>query len=175
MKVYDGQSSDGSSAATGSPDRVKVGIAESDIASNGDVLTTSGLGSCLGVAIYDPESQTGGLVHAMLPSKDEADSDNDAKFADSGIERLVAELEGEGADRNNLLAKMAGGSDMLDFSETGSGIGDRNAETGRQTLEAFDIPVVGADVGGEHGRSLRLETDTGDLVVKSAKSESVTL
>jgi chemotaxis protein CheD len=174
MKVYD-SSTDGASETTSSPERVKVGIAEYEVASDGAVLTTSGLGSCLGVAIYDPESGTGGLVHAMLPSKDDSDSDNDAKFADAGIRRLVAALEREGADRDDLVAKVAGGSDMLDFSANGAGIGDRNAEVGRQTLAEVDITVAGADVGGEHGRSLRLDTETGDLVVKSANRELVTL
>jgi chemotaxis protein CheD len=175
MKVYDGSSTDGTSTNPEDPERVKVGIAEYQVASDGAVLTTSGLGSCLGVAIYDPESGVAGLVHVMLPSKEGSDSDNDAKFADSGIRQLVSDLQRRGADRENLVAKIAGGSDMLDFSETGSGIGDRNAEVGRQTLEEFDISLEGTDVGGEHGRSLRLETDTGDLVVKSANRESLRL
>jgi len=177
MKVYDGSPADGAStnAERGETERVKVGIAESEVASGDAVLTTSGLGSCLGVALYDPEARTGGLVHAMLPSKEESDGDTDAKFADAGIRTLVEQLEREGADRANMVAKVAGGSDMLDFSENGSGIGARNAEAGRQTLAEFDIPVVGEDVGGEHGRSLRLDADTGDLVVKSADSESLVL
>jgi chemotaxis protein CheD len=173
MKVYDGSSTDG--ASTGTPDRVKVGIAEYQVASGNAVLTTSGLGSCLGVAIHDTEADAAGLVHVMLPSKDESDEDNDAKFADSGIRRLVRALEREGADRENMVAKIAGGSDMLDFSENGSGIGDRNATMGRRTLQEFDIPIEGEDVGGDHGRSLRLEADSGNLIVKSANRESLTL
>ncbi|PSQ42251.1 chemotaxis protein CheD [Halobacteriales archaeon SW_7_68_16] len=173
MKVYDGSSAD--IGGSDSPERIKVGIAEYRVASGDAVLTTSGLGSCLGVALHDAAAGTAGLVHVMLPAKDGSDGDNDAKYADSGIRRLVRELEREGADRSNTVAKIAGGSDMLDFSENGSGIGARNAEVGRRTLEEFDIPIVGEDVGGEHGRSLRLETDTGDLVVRSANSDSRTL
>jgi chemotaxis protein CheD len=172
MKVYDGTTTEAETTTATSPERVKVGIAESQVASGQAVLTTSGLGSCLGVAIYDTSAGVAGLVHAMLPAKDEMDENgNDAKFADSGIRRLVEELEREGADRRNLEAKIAGGSDMLDFSEDGPGIGARNAEKGRRTLAEFDIPVVAEDVGGERGRSLRLETATGDLVVKSASRD----
>ena len=173
MKVYDGSTAEG--ASTAEPDRVKVGIAEYRVASGEAVLTTSGLGSCLGVALHDAETETAGLVHAMLPSKDEMESDNDAKFADSGIRELVGELEQSGADRARMEAKIAGGSDMLDFSENGSGIGVRNVEVGRRTLEEFDIPVVGEDVGGDHGRSLRLEAHSGTLVVKSANRGSLRL
>jgi len=172
MKVYDGSTTETATAAGTEPERVKVGIAEYRVASADAVLTTSGLGSCLGVGIYDPTAGVAGLVHAMLPSQAEMDeTGNDAKFADSGIRRLVTDLEREGADRTRLQAKIAGGSDMLDFSESGPGIGARNAEMGRRTLAEFDIPVVAEDVGGERGRSIRLEADTGDLVVKSANRE----
>lgn len=173
MKVYDGTATD--AADTTRPARVKVGIAECDVAAGDTVLTTSGLGSCLGVAIYDATRGVAGLVHAMLPSRDEVTTGNDAKFADSGVRLLVSELEREGADRTTMEAKLAGGSDMLDFSEDGSGIGVRNTDVGRRTLDAFDIPVVAEDVGGEHGRSLRLEAQTGQLLVKSANRNPLTL
>ncbi len=172
MKVYDGSTTDGETAEATRPERVKVGIAEYQVASGQTVLTTSGLGSCVGVAVYDASASVAGLVHAMLPSQEAMEEDdNDAKFTDSGIRRLVEELQREGASRSALEAKVAGGSDMLDFSESGPGIGARNAEIGHETLSEFDIPVVAEDVGGERGRSLRLETKTGDLVVKSANRE----
>jgi len=173
MKVYDGTTSE--TASSGTPERVKVGIAEYEVADGNAVLTTSGLGSCLGVALHDRATGLSGLVHVMLPSRDDDDESSPAKFADSGIETLVREMRDRGADTETLEAKIAGGSDMLDFSENGSGIGVRNVETGRETLASYGIPIVGEDVGGEHGRSLRMESDTGDLVVKSANRDSITL
>ncbi|WP_136687649.1 chemotaxis protein CheD [Halorhabdus amylolytica] len=167
MKVYDG-----SKAAESEPtERIKVGIAEYDVSTNGAVLTTSGLGSCIGVAIYDRAVGASGLVHVMLPTAEDVDGGNPAKFADTGVETLVSALEDEGADSSNMIAKIAGGSDMLDFSKNGSGIGARNLTVVRETLDALDIPIVEADVGGDHGRSLRLEGETGDLIVKSANRE----
>jgi len=173
MKVYDGTTTESEPASQ--PERVKVGIAESKVTDGDAVLTTSGLGSCLGVAVYDRAASVAGLVHVMLPSIEEMDGGNDAKFADSGIRALVADMERDGADRQHMEAKIAGGSDMLDFSENGSGIGVRNVEMGRRTLDEFDIPVVGEDVGGDHGRSLRLESTSGDLIVKSANRDPITL
>jgi len=173
MKVYDGTTTD--TEPVTQPERIKVGIAESKVTSEEAVLTTSGLGSCLGVAVFDQAATVAGLVHVMLPSIDEMEGSNEAKFADSGIRSLVSEMEGLGADRGQMSAKIAGGSNMLDFSENGSGIGVRNIEMGRQTLEEFGIPVVGEDVGGDHGRSLRLEAMNGDLIVKSANRDPITL
>jgi chemotaxis protein CheD len=173
MKVYDGSTTE--SLDTTAPERVKVGIAEYQVTADDAVLTTSGLGSCLGVAIHDPDATVAGLVHVMLPSRDEMEGKNEAKFADSGIRELVAEMERSGADRGSMTAKIAGGSDMLDFSQNGSGIGVRNVEVGRRVLSEFDIPLDGEDVGGEHGRSLRFEATTGDLIVKSANRDPITL
>jgi chemotaxis protein CheD len=166
MKVYDGSRTEETPEAD--PERVKVGIAEYDVTTDGAHLTTSGLGSCIGVALYDATTGTAGLVHVMLPRAEEMDDDDPAKFADTGTELLVDEMERRGADVASIEAKIAGGSDMLDFSESGSSIGVRNAEQVRETLEEHGIPIVGEDVGGDHGRSLRLEATTGALVVKSA-------
>ena len=173
MKVYDGsQSDDGPDAE---PDCVKVGIAEYEVTADDAELTTSGLGSCVGVALYDTETGAAGLVHVMLPVADEMDEGKAAKFADSGTQLLLDELRAIGANPATVEAKIAGGSDMLDFSEGGSGIGDRNVEQVRETLATNDVPIVAEDVGGDHGRSLRLEAATGDLIVKSANRENRTL
>lgn len=168
MKVYDGQPADATDKPSPEPERLKVGIAEYEVTTNGAVLTTSGLGSCIGVAVYDPESGVGGLAHVMLPSTDETTGGEAAKFADAGTELLVEEVIAAGGDPDSLEAKIAGGSDMLDFSENGAGIGERNADVVVETLATHDVPVVADDLGGEHGRSIRFEVTTGDLVVKRA-------
>jgi chemotaxis protein CheD len=173
MKVYDGSQSDDGPEAE--PERVKVGIAEYEVTADDAELTTSGLGSCVGVALYDTETGAAGLVHVMLPVADEMDEGKAAKFADSGTQLLLDELRAIGANPATVEAKIAGGSDMLDFSEGGSGIGDRNVEQVRETLATNDVPIVAEDVGGDHGRSLRLEAATGDLIVKSANRENRTL
>jgi len=172
MKVYDGQTD---SDTESEPEQIKIGIAEYDVTENGAVLTTSGLGSCIGVALHDETIPVSGLVHVMLPSADEVEDGNKAKFADTGVETLIETLEESGGDRSNMVAKIAGGSDMLDFSESGSGIGQRNVEQVKATLSEHGIPVVGEDVGGNHGRSIKLKGSSGKLIVKSANRDRQTL
>lgn len=169
MKVYDGSQTE--QATETQPERIKVGIAEYEVTTETAELTTSGLGSCVGVALYHEPTSAAGLIHVMLPVAEEMEDGKPAKFADTGTELLIEEMEAIGANSADLEAKIAGGSDMLDFSEGGSGIGDRNIEQVKETLSAANIPIVGEDVGGDHGRSLRLETTTGDLHVKSANRD----
>lgn len=175
MKVYDSGQSGQTEGIETDPDRVKVGIAESAVTADGATLTTSGLGSCIGVALYDEAVGVAGLVHVMLPSVEDTDEDNAAKFADAGTANLIEEMQRHGAEASRIEAKIAGGSDMLDFSENGAGIGARNAGMVRSTLEEHGIPLVGEDVGGDHGRSLRLDPQTGDLLIRSANDENVRL
>lgn len=172
MKVYDGSQTGGTGAAR---DREKVGIAEYEVTTGDTTLTTSGLGSCIGVALYDPSAGVAGLVHVMLPSADEMENGSAAKFADSGTEQLIESMERHGARTNNLVAKIAGGSNMLDFSNGEAGIGERNAAAVRETLEATGVPIEGEDVGGDHGRSLRFEPSSGELVIRSADGENIRL
>ncbi|AWB27046.1 chemotaxis protein CheD [Halococcoides cellulosivorans] len=170
MKVYDSTRTTGQETT---PDRLAVGIAEYAVGTGEAVLTTSGLGSCVGIAIYDRPGGVGGLLHAMLPHAEDGTNGAPAKYVDAGVEALLAELASAGADRDALDAKIAGGSDMLDFS--GDSIGSRNVAAARETLERVDVPIVAEDAGGDQGRSLRFALAEGVLEVKSAREDPLRL
>ncbi|MFB6122835.1 MAG: chemotaxis protein CheD [Haloferacaceae archaeon] len=168
MKVHGGVDS------TSSGGRINVGIADWAVTDAGATLSTSGLGSCLGVALYDDVAGVAGLVHVMLPEADPS-AENPAKFTDSGIELLLREVVAAGASFDDVVAKLAGGSRMFEFDSQARSIGERNVAVARETLELEGVPLVAEDVGGDYGRSLRLSGASGDLVVKSATAGDVQL
>ena len=93
---------------------IKVGIADLNVCTPPNLITTIGLGSCVGIAIRDKTTKVGGLVHVMLPSSQEVKSNsNVAKFADTGIPELVSRLEKMGGSRARMVAKIAGGAKAL--------------------------------------------------------------
>lgn len=149
----------------GVTDRIKVSVADYAVASEG-LLTTSGLGSCLAVAVYDPEDGIGSLVHPMLPHRNGDESRPPERFVDSGIELVVGELLDGGARRDALEAKVAGGAAIVDFDNDDGSIGDRNVAAARETLADRGIDIVGEEVGGEHGRTVRVDAVTGSVAVK---------
>ncbi|WP_251343828.1 chemotaxis protein CheD [Haloplanus halophilus] len=163
MKTYGREASDERT-------RRRVGIADFAVTADGAVLTTSGLGSCLGVGLFDESAGVAGLAHTMLPTAPD-DAANAAKFTDTGIDAAVNAMCREGAAPGSITAKLAGGSAMFEFDSQEEPIGRRNVEVGRRVLERLDVPVVAEDVGGDSGRSLRFHGDTGVLVVKSAGDE----
>ena len=149
---------------------IKVGMADLNICKSPDVITTLGLGSCIGLTLYDPVTKIGGMVHYMLPDSTQVrNNENIAKFADTGIDELVKKVVAAGASRQRLVAKIAGGAKM--FETTGvsaiGNIGARNAEAAKQILKQKGIRLVAEDTGLNYGRTVELHCETGDFHIKA--------
>ncbi len=98
---------------------IKVGMADLNICKSPNAITTLGLGSCIGIALYDPVTKIGGLAHIMLPDSTQIRNNaNIAKFADTGITELVSRMVRAGASRTRLVAKIAGGAKMFEVTGT---------------------------------------------------------
>lgn len=149
---------------------IKVGMADLKIAKEPDVLTTLGLGSCVGIALYDSSLKLGGLAHIMLPDSTQIkNNSNRAKFADTAIDLLLEQMLSEGARKNRIVAKIAGGAHMFDFKNMDDmmRIGTRNVAAVTQILKAVHIPIIAQDTGDNYGRTIELHTLTGMLRVKT--------
>ena len=116
---------------------IKVGMADLKVCKYPDNLTTIGLGSCIGIAMYDPSTKVTGLAHIMLPDSTAIrNNTNIAKFADTGIQELYDQMIKKGANRARLVAKIAGGAKMFAISSGASNtinVGDRNAEASKKS------------------------------------------
>lgn len=159
-------------------DLVKVGMADLKTVRHPGGLTTLGLGSCVGVCLYDPGTKVTGMAHVMLPSsKAIKNNSNEAKFADTAIVRLVDEMVKLGANRSRLVCKMAGGAQMFAFSGQNDmmKIGERNAAAVREMLKSFNIPVLADDTGGNFGRSIEFYSEDGRLLIKTIGHGTKTL
>ena len=155
---------------------ITIAMADYAVARSPEKLTTLGLGSCIGVTLYDPLTKVGGMIHIMLPSIDKGRSkENTAKFADTGIKLLVEEMIKKGAAMKRLEAKVAGGAHMFSFSNKSLSIGKRNAEAAKKILGEMKIPIVAEDIGKDYGRTLILDIDNGTLTVKSALKGNKTI
>ena len=149
---------------------ITVGMADLNVIKHPGMLTTLGLGSCVGIALYDPVTKIAGLAHIMLPdSKQISNSAIVAKFADTGTLKLVKDMMMLGARRENLKAKLAGGAQMFAFTSTNENlrIGDRNVEASTEILKKLNIPIIAKDVGEDYGRTVELHTEDGRFVIKT--------
>jgi chemotaxis protein CheD len=155
---------------------VIIGIAQLYVAKAPGKIITIGLGSCVGVTLYDPITQIGGMVHIMLSDSTTFTIGNKTgnvlmkgKYADTGIKELLDQMIAAGACRTNLVAKMAGGAKMFEVKEGNDAlsIGDKNVEAVRAVLDQNNIRLVAEDTGADYGRTIELNLDDGSLLVKT--------
>ncbi|KAA9006414.1 chemotaxis protein CheD [Paenibacillus spiritus] len=152
---------------------IKVGMADLNVGGPYHLIRTTGLGSCVGVTLYDPVKKLAGMAHVMLPSSDIAREGqlNIAKFADTAVPELLRKLLELGAMRSRLVAKMAGGSQMFAFAGGNDTmrIGPRNVEACKEALERLEIPLIAEDTGGSTGRTIEIACSTGILYIRSVQ------
>jgi chemotaxis protein CheD len=149
---------------------IKVGMADYKIAKFPKSLTTLGLGSCVGICLYDRRTKTIGMAHIMLPSsKKIRNNKNKYKFADTALVLMLDEMEKEGVNLRNLIAKIAGGAKMFNFESISEAmnVGKRNSEAVRELLNNLSIKIIADDCGGNFGRTIIFDSNNGDLKVKT--------
>lgn len=154
--------------------RISVGIGQLAVSKvRTDVLVAYGLGSCIGVSCYDPQSGVCALAHVLLPGPDTKapDEREPVRFADTGIDLMLRKLVEAGAAPGRLVVKLAGGAAVLGAANAEKfKIGERNAEAIRERLRRHGLVPAAADLGGSKGRTLELHSATGKTFVRTAAS-----
>jgi len=147
-----------------------VGMADLKVVKAPGILTTLGLGSCVGIALYDAKAKVAGLAHIMLPdSKAIHNNQNHAKFADTALIMLISQMEKLGAKKINMRAKIAGGAQMFAFNATNENlrVGDRNIEATKNALALSGIALLAEETGSNFGRTVELYADDGKFLIKA--------
>lgn len=150
---------------------IKIGMADLGVAKPPSRLRTTGLGSCVGVVLYDHVQKVAGMAHVMLPESSMAKGGEVSvgKYADTAIPHLIQLMQKEGACTRHMIAKMAGGAQMFAFlgSNDTMRIGPRNVEACKQALQAAQIKIVAEDTGGNCGRTIEFDTTSGVLHIRT--------
>lgn len=146
-----------------------VSIADLKVSRNPGKLVTIGLGSCVGVVLYDPVIKVGALIHAMLPGASYGKAKtNKAKFVDTAIPLALEEMESLGGSRYRIVAKLIGGAKMFNFADKSNYfIGDRNIAAAETVLRQLGIKIVAKDTGGTIGRTVEFDISTGRVLIKT--------
>ncbi len=149
---------------------VVAGLNEALISRNPrEVLVAYGLGSCVGVGMYDPVARVGGLLHAVLPEHKNGREARPAQYVDSGIPWLAAQLQEAGANPSRLEVFLTGGANMLaaaPYLARRLNIGDRNIRAAYAALSSLRLKIRAEAVGGAVGRTMRLYIADGRVTVR---------
>lgn len=150
--------------------RVIVNVSDMKLSKDaGDIIVTHALGSCIGIAIHDPDACVGGMLHYMLPksSIDEQKADqNPFMFADTGIPLFFQKAYQMGAKKENLRVVMAGGSNLFADNDMFA-IGKRNEVMARKLFWKNNIIIDKEHVGGNMSRTFYLEIGSGNTWLTS--------
>ncbi|WP_026689877.1 chemotaxis protein CheD [Alteribacter aurantiacus] len=154
---------------------VKVSMADLKMTTPPMKLRTMGLGSCVGIVVYDEKTNDCGMAHIMLPTSKlcKPENLNRAKYADTAIHDLLLNLKKKGAQLSSLKAKIAGGAQMFAYSNSSESmrIGPRNIEAVKEELKINRIPIVSEDVGGKNGRTIEFNSMTFKLEIRTINQE----
>jgi chemotaxis protein CheD len=159
------------------PEVFKVGMAESKVVQAPHRLACFGIGSCVCVAMYDPEAKLAGLAHSMLPMAPQTvtpDGEERAKYADTAVIHLMEVMEKLGGKRSRFYARLIGGATMFSFGAKADGsesLGERNLRSARESLKAQGVTLKAEEGGGSVGRSLEFDPEDGSLLVRTARAE----
>lgn len=156
--------------------RVVVSIGDMKVSNKPDeLLITYALGSCLGLAIYDPYAKVGGMIHIMLPDSNivrNYQPINPYKFVDTGIPLLFKEAYKLGAQKKMTHVYFAGCSQVADTKGVFN-IGKRNYAAARKLLWKNNIFIKAEHCGEHFSRTMSLDMSTGVVSVKISGEEII--
>ncbi len=159
--------------------RLFVAIAELEVARAPATLTALALGSCVAVILHDRIAKVGGLAHVLLPSGSvgRVRADAPGRYAPSAVTTLTEQLLAIGAQPARLTARLVGGASMFTALQPAGTIqmGERNVHAVREALHRHGIRTVGEVVGGDFGRSVDFDVETGRVLVTSYQHAPVEL
>lgn len=149
---------------------IEVGMAQMKIGESPEMLVTRGLGSCVGITLYDPHKKVGGMIHAMLPDVNKAKiKSNPVRFVNYAIKKMVEGLEKQGCEKTRLIAKLFGGAHMFGFitSDSVLNVGEKNIDMAKDTLEELGIKITADETGGTFGRTILLNLENGKVLIRT--------
>jgi chemotaxis protein CheD len=157
--------------------QVTVRIADYAVGERGTTLVTIGLGSCVAIVLHAPASAVGGLAHVLLPNVNlSVEQQLPGKYASTAVPVMVQRMRELGAE-GEIHARLVGGASMFAplLAPGSMSLGSRNVAAAHAACAANDIPIVGQDVGGAHGRSVYFDVAAGTLHVRSIQQGDVHL
>jgi chemotaxis protein CheD len=149
--------------------QITVNISDAKVSSDpAAVLATYSLGSCIGVALWDPKVKVGGMLHFQLPTSTidaQRAKQNPQMFADTGFAALLEEMISKGGEKKRMKVRIAGAAQMLNDSKFFD-IGRRNHAAMRKILWQHGMFIDAEHIGGSAPRTMYLAVADGVVTLK---------
>ena len=143
----------------------------------GDELTCLGLGSCVAVIAWDKVRKQGAMAHVVLPECTPG-RERTPKFADVAVPELFENMEKKGSAPSQLEIKLVGGAHMAPNDAPSMPlmrIGERNIDAVKAELKKLGLKAIAENLGGNNGRTVRLDVESGRVTVVTAGTDKTNL
>lgn len=140
-----------------------------------DILVARGLGSCVGIAVWDRTRKIAALAHVMLPGPPPTlpDAEQPARYAEQAVVALIKAVEKRGGRARDLQVKIAGGAQVIRLynKDDRLQVGKRNIQAVHEAAGRYGLRIQGEHTGGTVGRTLCLYAATGEATVRLVGGE----
>ncbi len=110
------------------------------------------LGSCVALMLYDGKTKIKAMNHFVLPA---SSSKTDCyRFGLYSIESMFNEMLKLGVKKEHVVAKIAGGANVLHSVSSNTGL--KNVNFAREFCKSENIRITAENTLGEHGREVLL-------------------
>jgi chemotaxis protein CheD len=121
------------------------------------------LGSCVAVCLWDRVKKVGGMNHFLLPETvNQADS---LRGGIASTRKLIQTMLAKSCQVKNMEAHIFGGAQRFFKEESLLSVGKQNVEAAKLVLFEAAILVLSHDTGGEAGRKIYFNIQTGRVRV----------
>lgn len=132
-------------------------------------LRAIALGSCIGVAAYDPSGRIGGMAHIMLPGNAPDKAAEKTRYAANAIEKMLGKMISMGSRLCDLEVCLVGAGNVLERDD--DTICQSNIDSVRQILENKGIDVKASALGGTQRRSVSVDIESGKICYTEGNGE----
>lgn len=142
------------------------------IFTNGKMIISTVLGSCVSVSFYHKKTYYAGIFHAILPLQTEGTSAfGSCRFVDYSIDSMVQNFHRLNIPLKELEIKLFGGAFTSENNSREEvlrivDVGARNVAVAREQLRRYGLRIMNESVQGNRGRKLYFCTNTGEVWVK---------
>jgi len=126
---------------------------------------TTILGSCVSLCLFDRKKCIGGINHYMLPYWN-GEGLESPRYGNVAISQLYKRMLELGAQKDDIVCKIFGGSEVLGEQTSVFNVGQRNVELAMKIIREMEIPLVSSSTGGKQGRKIHFNTGTGEVLQK---------
>lgn len=145
---------------------IHVKIGEIKTGRAGDILKAT-LGSCVGIAIIWKEKNIAGLAHCLLPQSPVPLNEIGAKYVNQAVASLKALLKITPENVHEVCVFIAGGGNMMAqlTNKNTDHIGIQNIKAARENLKLSGFAYKELEVGGDEGRQMIVDCDSGTVSI----------